>query len=156
MSGFFLIHCFFSHNQLILVTSTGIKPIKQRPTIGSQFGKLHDSQCNMFQKSAKCFQLPTGEIYDLYKKISLVVLGPGVQVDFSDVLLRDICPKTPRCNSNSMYRMIDGSCNNLVNPKFGQVFTPLQRLIPNAYSDGELLYFLVVLSCNLTVQDGCN
>ena len=109
-----------------------------------------------FRNPQNVFNYPLVKFMIFIKKNSLVVLGPGVQVDFSDVLLRDICPKTPRCNSNSMYRMIDGSCNNLVNPKFGQVFTPLQRLIPNAYSDGELFYFLVVLSCNLTVQDGCN
>ena len=67
----------------------------------------------------------------------LVDLGPGLQVNFSSVPLRDICPETPKCNPNSMYRTIDGSCNNLRNPNFGQVFTPLQRLIPNAYADGK-------------------
>ena len=93
--------------------------------------------------SAVCFRNQQIVVnYDLYKKISLVVLGPGVQVDFSDVFLGDICPETPTCNPNRMFRTIDGSCNNLRNPKFGQVFTPLQRLISNAYADGELFYFL--------------
>ena len=35
------------------------------------------------------------------------------------------------------YRNINGTCNNLRSPKMGVVFGPLQRLIPNAYADGE-------------------
>ena len=76
----------------------------------------------------------------------LVDLGPGLQVNFSSVPLHDICPETPKCNPNNKYRTIDGSCNNLRNPKFGQVFTPLRRLIPNAYADGEHFFFFGVLA----------
>ena len=65
-----------------------------------------------------------------------------MEVDFSGVPLDDFCPPTPICNSSNKYRTIDGSCNNLRNPKFGQAFTPLQRLLPNAYADGEHLFTL--------------
>ena len=45
----------------------------------------------------------------------------------------------------SKYRTIDGSCNNLGKPRMGQVFTPLQRILPNAYADGMLWRFWVLL-----------
>ena len=51
-------------------------------------------------------------------------------------LENDKCPADPRCNKEDKYRSIDGSCNNLQNPKFGQVLTPVQRILKNAYADG--------------------
>ena len=47
------------------------------------------------------------------------------------------CPKTPKCFL-SKYRSADGSCNNFRQPKYGQTLTPVQRILPNAYSDGLL------------------
>jgi len=66
----------------------------------------------------------------------------GVETDFSSIQLKDICLPTPFCDPISLYRTIDGSCNNLQNPKFGQAFTSLNRILPNAYADGELVKFL--------------
>ena len=40
------------------------------------------------------------------------------------------------CNADAMYRTMDGSCNNLANPKQGATLTPLPRLMDNAYSGG--------------------
>ena len=50
--------------------------------------------------------------------------------------MSDECPADPICNKEDKYRSIDGSCNNLENPKFGQVLTPVQRILKNAYADG--------------------
>ena len=47
----------------------------------------------------------------------------------------DQCRADPICNKEDKYRSIDGSCNNLQNPKFGQVMTPVQRILKNAYAD---------------------
>ena len=54
-------------------------------------------------------------------------------------LENDQCPADPICNKEDKYRSIDGSCNNLQNPKFGQVMAPVQRILKNAYADG---YFI--------------
>lgn len=40
------------------------------------------------------------------------------------------------CDHTSPFRTITGWCNNLNKPKFGQSFTPLDRILPNAYEDG--------------------
>jgi hypothetical protein len=53
------------------------------------------------------------------------VVDSNLQVDIISIL-------------DQKYRNINGTCNNLRNPKMGVVFGPLQRLIPNAYADGEL------------------
>ena len=45
------------------------------------------------------------------------------------------CPVDATCNQEDKFRSLDGSCNNLKNPMFGKVFTPVQRILPNAYKD---------------------
>jgi len=45
-------------------------------------------------------------------------------------------PDKPRCFRNNKFRTLDGSCNNLRQPKYGQANTPMQRILPNAYDDG--------------------
>lgn len=40
------------------------------------------------------------------------------------------------CDHTTAFRTITGWCNNLNQPKFGQSFTPLDRILPNAYEDG--------------------
>jgi len=46
--------------------------------------------------------------------------------------VNDACPWTttrrPRCNNNSRFRTVDGSCNNKQNPLFGLSGTPFQRI----------------------------
>ena len=49
------------------------------------------------------------------------------------------CPIEPICNHKDEFRSFDGSCNNLQNTKYGQSFTPVQRLLPNAYSDNVMI-----------------
>ncbi|XP_045535427.1 peroxidase [Papilio machaon] len=46
------------------------------------------------------------------------------------------CPIGPRYCSNSRYRSIDGSCNNLQNPTWGMAQTPYGRLTKYNYADG--------------------
>ena len=41
-----------------------------------------------------------------------------------------------RCDKNSRFREINGTCNNLDNPRFGSILTPFRRLVPPAYGDG--------------------
>jgi len=52
-----------------------------------------------------------------------------------------LCP-----NSNSTFRTINGSCNNLKKPSWGMINTALQRLIPSKYDDGMLLYYNKILT----------
>ncbi len=40
------------------------------------------------------------------------------------------------CNVNQKYSNLDGSCNNLNNPYWGRVNTPLVRSLPAEYRDG--------------------
>ncbi|XP_042870127.1 chorion peroxidase-like isoform X2 [Penaeus japonicus] len=45
-------------------------------------------------------------------------------------------PPTPSCSASFPYRSIDGSCNNLANPKWGAARIPFRRFIAPAYEDG--------------------
>jgi len=47
------------------------------------------------------------------------------------------CAPKVTCDENSMYRTIDGSCNNLENPLWGATKTPYVRLGPATYDDGK-------------------
>nr|XP_045607168.1 chorion peroxidase-like [Procambarus clarkii] len=42
----------------------------------------------------------------------------------------------PRCSPLYPYRFVDGSCNNLRNPKWGAAMTPFVRYLVPAYEDG--------------------
>ena len=57
--------------------------------------------------------------------------------NISDTIMESECPAQPVCNPDEKYRRIDGSCNNLLIPKLGMAFTPLRRVLPNAYDDGD-------------------
>lgn len=59
--------------------------------------------------------------------------------DLDNTVLENACEPQPTCNPNSKYRTIDGSCNNLREPNYGKSFTPLQRILGNAYADGLTL-----------------
>jgi hypothetical protein len=52
-------------------------------------------------------------------------------------MMENNCPRRPHCDPSSRYRTFDGSCNNLGNPKIGMANTPLRRILPNHYDDGE-------------------
>lgn len=56
------------------------------------------------------------------------------------------------CDHTTPFRTITGWCNNLNQPKFGQSFTPLDRILPNAYEDGlsKPRQFSVVLASKKT------
>jgi peroxidase len=61
--------------------------------------------------------------------------------NISEVNFQDNCPKPKRCDVTQKYRRMDGSCNNLKQPKFGWRHTPFQRILPNAYADGNFKQF---------------
>ena len=44
----------------------------------------------------------------------------------------------PTCDPDAEFRTIDGSCNNLEEPNWGQVGTPYQRLVNADYAPGTL------------------
>lgn len=78
-------------------------------------------------------------------KSLISTLGIGVgqfsQLRFTGAILKGTrmeanCPRRPICDRNAKYRTIDGSCNNLKNPKLGMAQTPLKRLLLNRYEDG--------------------
>ncbi|ROT70001.1 hypothetical protein C7M84_011747 [Penaeus vannamei] len=45
-------------------------------------------------------------------------------------------PPTPSCSPAFPYRSVDGSCNNLANPKWGAAMIPFRRFLDPAYEDG--------------------
>ena len=52
-----------------------------------------------------------------------------------------VCPFTdplqkPKCNTKSIYRTINGTCNNVKKPFYGGSFTPLARVLDSAFEDG--------------------
>ncbi|XP_069177101.1 salivary peroxidase/catechol oxidase-like [Procambarus clarkii] len=70
------------------------------------------------------------------------VTGPQGEEDLQEVTLANTviaatCPRHPRCDRHLLYRTLDGSCNNLEHPSWGQARTTYQRLRPPHYSDGE-------------------
>lgn len=43
------------------------------------------------------------------------------------------------CDATAVFRTLDGKCNNIANPSFGQSFTPFARFVPAIYSgDGTM------------------
>lgn len=51
-------------------------------------------------------------------------------------------PEKPlECDFKSSYRTIDGSCNNIYNPKWGAINQPFLRLLPAEYFDGKQFFF---------------
>ena len=50
--------------------------------------------------------------------------------------IEDTCPTSPVNCPDSLYRTIDGSCNNKNQTLWGRANTPLQRLLPSQYEDG--------------------
>ena len=48
-----------------------------------------------------------------------------------------MCNKNKRPRCTSVYRTIDGSCNNIKNPLFGAAPTAFTRLVPAKYFDHE-------------------
>ena len=60
----------------------------------------------------------------------------GIRVaDTSNSVLEN-CYDIPRCDRLDPFRTEDGTCNNLRQPLYGRVFTPVQRVLPNDYADG--------------------
>jgi len=56
-----------------------------------------------------------------------------------EISLADQCFPKPRCDFFNPYRTIDGSCNNLDYPTWGQANTANTRIIQADYSDGIYL-----------------
>lgn len=47
--------------------------------------------------------------------------------------------RPPSCDARSIYRTIDGTCNNLRHPWMGAAKTPLVRMADANYEDGMYL-----------------
>ena len=82
--------------------------------------------------------------------------GIGLQnVRVSETSLVEQCPTQITCgNPSSRFRTADGSCNNLQKPEFGKSNTPVQRILPPTYDDGEWtpLLFLQVVPIPLSLS----
>ncbi|VVC25042.1 Hypothetical protein CINCED_3A001808 [Cinara cedri] len=55
----------------------------------------------------------------------------------SDIDLADRCFPKPNCNPSARFRTIDGGCNNLIFPVWGQINGANSRIIQASYSDGN-------------------
>nr|XP_045598565.1 peroxidase-like [Procambarus clarkii] len=59
------------------------------------------------------------------------------QLEMSNTIISENCRPDPVCTERDMfYRSVDGSCNNLEHPSWGQARTGFQRILPPHYSDG--------------------
>jgi len=70
-------------------------------------------------------------------------MDPSKSIGFlqpQEISLADQCFPRPQCDFFNMYRTIDGSCNNLLYPTWGQTNTANTRIIHANYSDG--IYFI--------------
>ena len=65
--------------------------------------------------------------------------GALSSVSLKGTVLENTCLEPISCNVTK-YRSIDGSCNNLVNPHWGQRNTVFQRLLPAHYGNGKDLF----------------
>ncbi|XP_076063497.1 salivary peroxidase/catechol oxidase-like [Oratosquilla oratoria] len=76
----------------------------------------------------------------LVRRFNLTPLQAGfglVSFNTKDTIIENTCPSGPECDEKSkFYRNIDGSCNNLQNPMWGQARTPFQRAVTPHYADG--------------------
>ncbi|KAJ8316845.1 hypothetical protein KUTeg_004749, partial [Tegillarca granosa] len=80
------------------------------------------------------------------KKAALITLSnlPPVEILTNPSIVkewrRQIAPfckfRTPKCNAKSPYRTADGTCNNLLNTRWGSSFRAQLRFLPPDYHDG--------------------
>jgi len=66
-------------------------------------------------------------------------MGPLKSIGLLDVIEQsasDNCFPAPECDSSAQFRTINGVCNNLQFPVWGQSHTSVIRIIQADYSDG--------------------
>lgn len=77
-------------------------------------------------------------------------MDPSKSVGFLqpiDIDLADRCFSKPKCDISARFRTIDGGCNNLEFPVWGQAHTANTRIIQANYSDGiNILIFLKIFA----------
>ena len=62
--------------------------------------------------------------------------GPDVATKITNYFYNTYIPSI-KCVETAKYRSIDGSCNSLAHPSWGQTNTGFARLMANEYADGE-------------------
>ena len=70
------------------------------------------------------------------EKLFLIFILDGISRSKRQV---DECPMTKRdihCDKRALYRSIDGSCNNIRHPEWGQANQPLARMLDPQYNEG--------------------
>lgn len=73
-------------------------------------------------------------------------MDPSKSVGFlqpQNIDLADQCFTKPSCDFSAQFRTIDGGCNNLVFPVWGQAHTANTRIIQASYSDGINIIIIV-------------
>ncbi|XP_060871134.1 peroxidase-like isoform X1 [Metopolophium dirhodum] len=78
-------------------------------------------------------------VLDPYPSKIPSLMDPSKSIGFlhpQEISLADQCFPRPQCDFFYMYRTIDGSCNNLLYPTWGQTNTANTRIIQANYSDG--------------------
>lgn len=79
--------------------------------------------------------------FSLYSS-NTIPRGALSSVSLKGTVLENTCLEPISCNVTK-YRSIDGSCNNLVNPHWGQRNTVFQRLLPAHYGNGRFIFIAV-------------
>lgn len=73
-----------------------------------------------------------------------------ISTDVNGTIFQSVCPQPDPCNPSGKYRTFDGSCNNILQPKYGWTHTPYQRVLPNAYFDGNF-FFKILKNKNINL-----
>ena len=104
----------------------------------TQFLKARDDNINVLSRAALTSAFAAKRLEDQVSNTLTFRQIGFANADVSNTVLSRACTPEPRCNFQSRYRKLDGSCNNPFKPKYGQLKTPVQRVLPNAYFDGVL------------------
>ncbi|CAI6350006.1 unnamed protein product [Macrosiphum euphorbiae] len=94
---------------------------------------------NIQGEETRDFTMSDETVLDPYPSKIPSLMDPSKSIGFlhpQEIGLADQCFPRPHCDIFNMYRTIDGSCNNLLYPTWGQTNTANTRIIQANYSDG--------------------
>jgi len=96
-----------------------------------------------FDKEARKLLKVTKKLKEL-KNLTDSQASVGLRSGFNSLTNRkisELCPwnnPVPSCKSNSRFRTLDGTCNNLRQPNYGRAGTPFQRILLPEYAKGSI------------------
>uniref|UniRef100_A0A6A7G547 Peroxidase-like n=2 Tax=Hirondellea gigas TaxID=1518452 RepID=A0A6A7G547_9CRUS len=97
----------------------------QVPAIAYEIHRAATTMVSASSRLASILQLPSAERAFGLQRFTV-----------RETELGNTCPPNLACDEASRYRTVNGSCNNLGDPRLGMCLTPFQRIRPAHYDDG--------------------